>query len=66
MTMSLALHLIRYVLIAWSVFALGFTVWAMSTQAPQGPEKLTAALVVAALALNLVYLILNRPAGDRG
>ena len=64
--MSLAARLVRYVLIAWSVFALGFTVWAISTQEPQGLEKLTAGLVCAAFALNLVYLILNPPAGNRG
>jgi hypothetical protein len=58
--------LVRYVLIAWSVFALGFTIWAMATQRPQGLEILTACFLVAAFALNLGYLVFNRPVGERG
>jgi hypothetical protein len=46
--------LVRYILIAWS-----------AAQEPRGLEKLTAVLVVAAFVLNLIYLILNRPA-ERG
>jgi hypothetical protein len=63
--MELAMWLVRYILIAWSVFALGFTIWAMAAQEPRGLEKLTAGLVVAAFVLNLIYLVLNRPA-ERG